>query len=334
MFEKATLMWMYAEHPVHAGSGSGVGAIDLPIQRERVTGWPIIQPSGLKGALREYFDGLSRGAQANNADFKEKMLEVFGPDESAIHSGAASFTEAKVLLFPVRSLKGTFAYVTCPLALTRFQRDMETLKDCDGTDLLASQGTRPQFPDFSNGTPATDTVWVAAEEGNDSLRADSLLTIKTGDTAFQVIFEELSFDAQPYSDINFLGNWLKCAAGSLPWLDQANLARRLVVVSDDVFKDFVEMSTEVITRNRINNETGTAEDGGLWNEENLPRETVLYSTVFAASPFKPERERKLADAGAVLGFLTDDQHAPKFVWVGGNTTVGRGIVRLAFVVGP
>ena len=52
MFEASAMLYLYVETPLHAGSGSSVGVVDLPIQRERVTGYPVVQASGLKGKLR------------------------------------------------------------------------------------------------------------------------------------------------------------------------------------------------------------------------------------------------------------------------------------------
>jgi CRISPR type III-B/RAMP module RAMP protein Cmr4 len=52
MFQAACMLYVYAETPLHAGSGRGLGGVDLPIQRERVTGYPIVQASSLKGKLR------------------------------------------------------------------------------------------------------------------------------------------------------------------------------------------------------------------------------------------------------------------------------------------
>jgi len=324
MFEKAALMWLYAEHPVHAGTGSGVGAIDLPIQRERVSNWPIIQPSGLKGALRELFDKKAKQAQSKDPDFEKKIAAVFGPETKAddLHSGAVSFTEARLLLFPVRSLRGTFAYVTCPLALERLGRDLETIKACGGTDLGTINNHKlPAINHTDEGK-----VLVAANAQN---HPDSLLVITTTgqNPQAQVVLEEFTYTAQAKAEVGNLAQWLKKAAGSLPWLDQANLAKRLAVVTDNVFKDFVEMATEVITRNKIDDATGTVAEGALWTEEHLPRETVLYAPVFAAPSFQAKNQ-VLANAQDVLKFLTDNGGG--YLWVGGNTTVGRGLVKVAF----
>uniref|UniRef100_A0A7V4G9T2 Type III-B CRISPR module RAMP protein Cmr4 n=1 Tax=Desulfobacca acetoxidans TaxID=60893 RepID=A0A7V4G9T2_9BACT len=322
MFEKAALMWLYAEHPVHAGTGSGVGAIDLPIQRERVTNWPIVQPSGLKGALRELFDKKNR--KRNDPDFKAKICEVFGPETQApdLHSGAVSFTEARLLLFPVRSLKGTFAYLTCPLAVERLQRDLETIKACGGPDLTERNSCRlPQNLTH----PGEAEVLV----NSNAQKQDSCLVITPSgqNQGPQVVLEEFTFTAQADSQVGELAKWLVAAAPSLPWLDKANLAKRVAVVADNVFKDFVEMSTEVITRNQIDNKTGTVAERALWTEEHLPRESVLYAPIFAAPSFLAA-DPKLNGADAVINFLTTN--GAGYLWIGGNTTVGRGLVRVAF----
>jgi CRISPR-associated protein Cmr4 len=49
VFEKAAMLFLYCETPVHAGTGTSLSIVDLPIQRERITGLPIVQASSLKG---------------------------------------------------------------------------------------------------------------------------------------------------------------------------------------------------------------------------------------------------------------------------------------------
>ncbi|RMD58772.1 type III-B CRISPR module RAMP protein Cmr4, partial [Candidatus Parcubacteria bacterium] len=49
---QAKLMFLHALSPLHAGTGQGVGAIDLPIAREKGTEIPIVPGSSLKGVLR------------------------------------------------------------------------------------------------------------------------------------------------------------------------------------------------------------------------------------------------------------------------------------------
>jgi len=95
LFEAKTMLYVYVETPLHAGSGRALGAVDLPIQRERVTGYPIVQASGLKGRLR----AEARARKMSNLEV------VFGPetDKAHEHAGALSTGDAKILLFPVFS---------------------------------------------------------------------------------------------------------------------------------------------------------------------------------------------------------------------------------------
>src|SRR5579864_5764877 len=99
----ARLTFVHALSPLHAGTGQGVGVIDLPIAREKATGLPFLPGSSLKGALRA------------RCDSKECVL-VFGTATSEIDQddnqpGLAQFSDQRLLLLPIRSLMGTFAWV-------------------------------------------------------------------------------------------------------------------------------------------------------------------------------------------------------------------------------
>lgn len=324
MFTSGKLMLLYSETPIHAGAGTGVGAIDLPIQRERVTNWPILQSSGLKGSLRDHFE-----IKENSSD---KLFEVFGPDQAkdgnpADHSGALSVSDSKVLLFPVRSLKGTFGYITCPLALKRLKRDLETLKAIGGahiTDELTSAaqtavaGENVKVPE-EDGKPHSN-LFIAISNSVQSGQAEG-----QGPKG-QVVFEEFAFTAKGDAKVNDLAKWLDGLwPGNAPWLD---LPGRLAVVPDEVFKDFVEFSTEVITRNKIDDDKGTVAKGALWTEECLPRETLLYSVLLACKPRK--KNPAIATAEGVFDYLLDPARVPDRIWVGGDVTIGRGILRTTF----
>ncbi len=82
MFKAARPLTIVVETPLHAGSGSELGVVDLPIQRERHTNHPKIEASTLKGCLREAF----RGQQAqhfpdlNNQYKRLYIYPVFGPE--------------------------------------------------------------------------------------------------------------------------------------------------------------------------------------------------------------------------------------------------------------
>ena len=132
------LLFLYAETPVHAGADSSLGALDLPIQREITTGFPIIKAESLKGALRERF----RPPRENAG--RERWRAIFGAEPPAAGSragdlkpGSLRVHEAQLVAFPAPTLTRTFAWVTSPLARARLDRKARlagvTVKAPDGT---------------------------------------------------------------------------------------------------------------------------------------------------------------------------------------------------------
>ena len=61
MAQASALLVLRAHTGIHAGVGQEVGTVDLPIQRERVTNFPVIRGPSVKGALRQAVEdaGLS-----------------------------------------------------------------------------------------------------------------------------------------------------------------------------------------------------------------------------------------------------------------------------------
>src|SRR2546423_11902540 len=120
MITKTDMLYLYVETPLHAGVGPGLSSIDLPIQRERATQYPMIQGSGIKGKLR--------ATAEDDANLKSLVDVIFGPSAEAgkgsEHAGALAVGDARILLFPVRSLNGVFAYTTSYDVLERFKRDL------------------------------------------------------------------------------------------------------------------------------------------------------------------------------------------------------------------
>ena len=130
MYKLAKPFFIIVETPLHAGSGQDLGIVDMPIQRERHTGFPKIEGSGLKGCIREAFENntgeITIGSKKVDSSNRTKASSlVFGPKEGDAHAGALGFTDARLLLFPVKSMKGVFAWVTCPKVLNRLKLDLE-----------------------------------------------------------------------------------------------------------------------------------------------------------------------------------------------------------------
>jgi CRISPR-associated protein Cmr4 len=108
------ILTLYAETALHVGVGQRTGPIDLPIERERHTGIPLIPGHGLKGALRA-LAGLRDGPR--NAGVEE----VFGPEveDGDLRQGSLIVHDALPLAVPFRALQGLFVWTTCPLLLER-----------------------------------------------------------------------------------------------------------------------------------------------------------------------------------------------------------------------
>src|SRR5690606_41704198 len=104
------------------------------------------------------------------------------------------------------------------------------------------------------------------------------------------------------------------------------LEQRLVILDDATFGDFVTLSTEVNARIRIESGKGTVVNKALWYEDNLPPESVLYSFLFAGHVRGGGEESFQTDKD-VLNYLMDDDHFPAVFQLGGNSTIGRGILR-------
>jgi CRISPR-associated protein Cmr4 len=291
MFEAQSMLYVYVESPLHAGSGRALGTVDLPIQRERVTGYPVIQASSLKGRLR---------AEAQAKDLPA-LEAVFGPDTQNADKHAGSFSpgDAKILLFPVRSLAGVFAWTTSVEVLNRFLRDAAMVGIIPGWTLPAE--------------PAKGEVWV---NGN---------VLSAGG---KVVLEEFTFTPKQENTVQAIGQWL--AANALPqgneyqyWRDA--LPKRLVILTNDDFRDFVTFSTEVVTRIKIDQDTKTVAEGALWTEEYLPTDTLLYTPLMATPSRDPNTQmtgQQVLDAVKNLGITRTR--------LGGNETVGRGAVYLRF----
>jgi CRISPR-associated protein Cmr4 len=288
MFEAQKMLYLYVETSLHAGSGTGLGVVDLPIQRERATGYPMIQASGIKGKLRSEAEAIKG---SNDPD----LLAVFGPDsKGSEHAGALAAGDGRILLFPVRSLAGVFAWVTSEAVLARFIRDY--------------------------GQPLPWKALGPAGEGEAIVSGNDVVANN------QIVLEEFAFKAVAKPEVKAIADWL--AQNALPlgaeydyW--RKTLPNRLVILPEDAFRDFVQFSTEVISRIKLNDEKKTVERGALWTEEHLPAETLLYVPMYAS---RSRKEGVSLTGQEVVDFVANLK-LPR-VQLGGDETVGRGLVSL------
>lgn len=301
-FEKMILA-LLAETPLHAGTGAQLGSVDLPIQRERHTGWPTIYGTGLKGVFRDEADRTAGWD-------KPRISAVFGPEteknsgkEADRHSGALAISDARLLLFPVRPVGLAFAWLTCPLALARLARDLSDVG-------LPSPPDVPERPDADRAT-----VCPAYAEP-------------------KILLEEFEYGALKSETLAQVGSWV--ANNLLPkkpeykfWREHASKA--LVMVSDEDFRDFVQHGTEIVTRVKLTPHK-TVEKRMLWTEENLPSETLLYCFVAAWKPVSSIDET-LVTAQDVAKVFAELLAKCAVIQVGGKETVGRGFASATLIGG-
>lgn len=275
-----------AETPVHAGTGAELGAVDLPIQRERHTELPTIHGSGLKGVLRATCEA-KHGKDVTKALFGSKPPQPGQPEE--LEAGAIAVGDARLLLFPVRTVGPVFAWVTSPYCLARLRRDLEEIRSEDA----AKVPTRP----------VAETK-AMVPEGNGFGKA--------------VVLEEYELEPQASGEVKtlaaFLQGLLPSGRGMEFW--QKLLGEALVVVADDLLRDFCRHATEVVTRVRLDSEKKTVEKGALWTEEYLPADSVMYSVIGLASN-RVSLEAPWRKVQDLCGPLQ----------IGGKETIGRGFLR-------
>ncbi len=283
-----SILFLYTESSLHAGTGSTVSVVDLPIQRERTTGYPIVQSTGIKGALRSQYSG--------NGDVES----IFGPDTDKADSfaGALSVGDARIVLFPIQSLAGVFAYATSAAVLARLQRD------------LSYANIQSPFIE----APPTGSALVTK---NSNLIAGG-----------RVVLEEFSFEPQ---HAQFVDEWAQFLANhALPageeyayWRDK--LHQSLIILPDDDFREFTKTSTEIVTRVRLEPGKKTVATGALWTQESLPSDTLLYSSII----INASRSGNKMNAEDVFTALQRGYN--NRIQVGGDETTGSGFVAMKWL---
>ncbi len=273
------LLYLFTRTALHLGAGTSVGAVDQPIQRERHTGFPIIPGSSVKGVLRDCAE--------RDPAVAPMVAKIFG-DEDAKSAGVLSFGEARILAFPVRSARGSFALITCPLALERFRRARGDL------DKMPSPIKRPPEEPAEARCFAGDKLGLPFEK------------------PVAIILEEYRFElAGPFQ--------LEWEAALLGLLDDEvwKVAKgRFVLLNNGDFSHFVRNACEINQHVRISDQTGTAAKGGLFDLEAVPAETLFFAPItvlpratdeFASVRQMIERKRILqfgGDGTTGLGFCT------------------------------
>ncbi len=323
--------------PLHVGVGAGLGHIDLPIQREVHTKFPMIPGSSVKGALREYkirkiakdindkipnneiksqimkkldecLSACGEGEKCpdieiNGISFRQKvkdeLLDLFGCQDQA---GRLAFSDLRILLFPVKSLSGVFAYVTGPRVLERLAEDLggnsKEVKLDDGSEVNIKE-LKEKVRTIKEMFDKDDKALIVKDS---KVKINNLVVLE--EFAFSVAKEFEKDDAYLKFLFDILG------------ISFDEIRERLVIVSDNAFNDFVQNYTEVQTHIKIDPATGTVQTGALWTEEYLPAETYMYGIIF-------QTRNDGNNAGDLFEGLL-----PNYLHLGGDITTGKGFVRI------
>lgn len=308
MFEAKQLVFYYAVSPVHMGAGSAIGAIDSPIQREVHTQHPMFAGSGIKGALRHHF---SQSWPREESGKSALINRIFGPDTRASDfAGALSLSDAQLVALPVRSLMRGYAYVTSPLALARLLR----------------------LAHVANVNPGWEVPSVP--EGEALVAGENLLTDG------KLVLEAFEFPVRRTNEVGRIAAWLAQHIFAGDEFFSNKLKTDLVLLSDTHFAHFARHAMVVESHVRINDESGTADDGGLFYVENLPPESILAGLAQASI----ERTKNGGNGGARLqaeevlatvlkGTETLPGIAGRALQIGGDASTGRGLVLVQAVAG-
>ena len=227
---------LHALSPLHAGTGQASDLIDLPTARMKATGIPFAPGSSIKGVLRD----------ARRDQDEQRVEAVFGPPSDAdpsAHAGALVVGDARLLALPVRSFRGTFAWVSSPLLMTLTARDLDRV-----LPIPAIAGRGALVP--------PDSICAYAD---------------------RLYLEDLDLPAEAWPELSQWAMLLAPHASPGPDI----FSGRLTVVDDDTMTFLCETATQIDSRVRIDPTTRTVADGALWLEESLPAETLLIGVMAA-----------------------------------------------------
>ena len=288
MKPQSRLITLQAITFLHPGTGQTTGVVDLPIQREVHTGYPMFAASGFKGSLR---DKAEQHWGKNDKAIETLFGSSVNGDDNNPSAGAFSITDARILAFPVRSLQQVFVWVTCPMVIQRLLRDIELI--------------------------GYETPSIALNDALALLEASALVTEKSL-LQDMLILEDVNFTVSANKTVDAIVDLLNRLVD-----DQAGFdGKRLVVIPNEDFQHLVRYATQVSARIQLNERKTTDGDGGnLWYEETLPPETLMYALALCHDPRRVNEQIK--DAGQVAQKL-QTLLVDRFLQIGGNETVGQG----------
>ncbi len=245
---KQSILTIFTRTPLHVGAGSSVGAIDQPVIRERHTRFPVIPGSSIKGVLADLWPERVQatdkdGKLRTDKDGKPIMIRT-GDGRLLFGSDDDQKADAGKLLI------GEGRLLAFPI---RAARGCFAWITCP---LVLNRFMRDSGKSFPVSTPDEGEVHANTKDA-------------------KVIFEEYPLTVKGPIDAKLI-EALQGICDDKVWQE---LPDKLAVVSDELFSYFAENACEIAQHIRIDDETGVVAKGALFNQENVPSETLFYAVV-------------------------------------------------------
>lgn len=280
MRQASALYGMRAMSAVHVGCENLGGAVDLIVQREKHTQWPVLFASSVKGALRD----CARKQWSLDAEGEKWLEALFGPRDPGRkqhRAGALLVGDARLLALPVPSLDHVFYWVCCPQALRRLARDCAMY-----------QQARPLQDALQACQP-----WLASAFAGE--RANHAYSLGQPSGA-HVFLLEYAFMREMCA-----APGLASALAALFGIPAQEFEQQLLLVSDAHFALLGQTATSVQPHIRLN-ENKVTQDGALWYEESLLPETLMYLPL-ACETERLSQEQQDAQKGTETDTETDSE---------------------------
>ena len=236
---------LLAETSLHPGSGRELGVVDLPVAREGGTGHPVLYGSQLKGSLRDRAEQLGWKERR-----KDRLEHLFGKPEAA---GSVLFSDARLVLLPVRSLTSAYRWITCPQVLERLARDLDRTSSSVSFEVPAVEAP-------------TGALSNRPEPGQQIFLEEREVTVEGGVPGdVQAALEQL-FGPSPAA---------------------RRVGDQLTIVGDDTFSWFARYGLPIRARNVLDDDKRSK---NLWYEESLPPDTVMVAVISARGGAEPRAD--------------------------------------------
>ncbi|MBD3376450.1 type III-B CRISPR module RAMP protein Cmr4 [candidate division KSB1 bacterium] len=314
---KFSLLFLQNITPLHIGCGQDVGIVDLPIIRERITGYPYIPGSGFRGCLRNYF---------KNTGDEEQVKALFGPDPGAEegsaneYAGCLAIHDAHILLFPVRCSDHVFVWITCPHVLHQFNRIINTFTP------------EPEYLAQIPLIPLKETEFFAPL----NFSPEMLYLEEYKFTAASLKINESEDETEQEKKTEWFNNQksgFKSWLGKIEEKQGLDISQKTVLVSDRAFYQFVNYATIIMEHNTLTT-TKTVKQGALFSVESVPPETLFYS-IIGTTKARYEQRQDMDAETAMASFydtLFMDSESIKALQIGGDEGTGLGVTRLTRIL--